>query len=117
MQTAVAAVVAWSLARQLDIEEQPVFASIAAVISLGATFGERRTKAFQLICGVITGIVVADLLVRLIGTGPVQIGVLVVLAMATAVALGGGELLVVEAAVSAMLLASLEPAAAGTRLA
>ena len=39
-------------------------ASIAAVISLGAAFGERRQRAIQLIAGVMRGIVLADLLVR-----------------------------------------------------
>jgi uncharacterized membrane protein YgaE (UPF0421/DUF939 family) len=59
------------------------------------------------------GIAVADLLIRAIGTGPVQIGVLIVLAMAAAVLLGGGPMLVTEAAVSAIILASLEPAPSG----
>src|SRR5436309_14157993 len=101
-QTAVAAVGAWYVAVLLGVEHRPVFASIAAVISLGATFGERRQRAAQLIAGVILGIVVADLLVRLLGNGLPQIGLLVVVAMLAAVILGGGELLVSEAAVSAL---------------
>ena len=59
------------------------------------------------------GIGVADLLVRLIGTGPAQIGLMVLLAMSAAVILGGGPLLVTEAAVSAILLVVLEPTSAG----
>jgi uncharacterized membrane protein YccC len=117
IQTAVAAVAAWYLATLVGTEQRPVFASIAAVISLGATFGERRQKAIQLICGVVLGVAVADLLVRTIGTGLPQIGLLVLLAMTAAVILGGGELLVVESAVSAVLLASLPPSAAGIRIA
>jgi uncharacterized membrane protein YgaE (UPF0421/DUF939 family) len=116
LQTAVAAVAAWYLAVLLGAEQKPVFASIAAVISLGATFGERRHRAVQLIFGVMLGIVVADLLVRTIGVGLPQIGLLVVLAMLAAVLLGGGELLVTEAAVSAMLVASLAHSAAEVRL-
>src|SRR6201990_3682403 len=91
----------------LGVEHRPAFASIAAVISLGAAFGERRERAVQLIAGVMLGIVLADLLVRVIGAGLPQIGVLVVLAMLAAVILGGGELLVTEAAVSAILVATL----------
>jgi hypothetical protein len=53
------------------------------------------------------GIVLADLLLRAIGSGLPQIGLLVVLAMLAAVILGGGELLVTEAAVSAILVATL----------
>ena len=91
VQTGVAAVGAWYCAVLLGVEHRPAFASIAAVVSLGAAFGERRQRAVQLIAGVMLGIVLADLLVRVIGVGLPQIGVLVVLAMLAAVILGGGE--------------------------
>ena len=107
LQTAVAAVGAWYLAVLLGVEHRPAFASIAAVISLGAAFGERRQRAVQLIAGVMLGIVLADLLLRAIGGGLPQIGLLVVLAMMAAVILGGSELLVTESAVSAILVATL----------
>src|SRR5438105_7450443 len=107
LQTALAAVGAWYVAALLGVEHRPAFASIAAVISLGAAFGERRQRAVQLIAGVMLGILLADLLVRVIGSGLQQIGLLVVLAMLAAVILGGGELLVTEAAVSAILVATL----------
>jgi uncharacterized membrane protein YgaE (UPF0421/DUF939 family) len=113
LQTAVAAVGAWYLAKLLVDEDRPVFASIAAVISLGATYGERRERTVELIGGVVVGIAVADLLVRAIGTGALQVGLMVVLAMAAAVILGGGPVLVTEAAVSAILLVSLGPADSG----
>ena len=70
LQTAAAAVAAWYLARLLTGEERPVFASIAAVICLGATIGRRNERSLELIGGVVVGIAVADLLVRAIGTGP-----------------------------------------------
>ncbi len=113
LQTAAAAVVAWYLAKLLLPEEQPVFASIAAVVALGATYGQRSERAIELVGGVVLGIGVADLLVRVIGTGPAQIGLMVLLAMSAAVMLGGGPLLVTEAAVSAILLVVLEPTSAG----
>jgi uncharacterized membrane protein YgaE (UPF0421/DUF939 family) len=107
LQTAVAAVSAWYIAVVAGVEHRPTFAAIAAIISLGAAFGERRQRAVQLIGGVMLGIVLADLLVRAIGTGLPQIGLLVVLAMLAAVILGGTELLVTEAAVSAILVSTL----------
>ena len=113
LQTAVAAVGSWYLAKLLLPEEQPVFASIAAVIALGATYGQRSERAIELIGGVVLGIGVADLLVRAIGTGPAQIGLMVLLAMSAAVILGGGPMLVTEAAVSAILLVVLEPTSSG----
>ncbi|HEX5980617.1 MAG TPA: FUSC family protein [Thermoleophilaceae bacterium] len=113
LQTAVAAVVAWYLATLLVSEDQPVFAAIAAVVSLGATYGQRPERAIELVGGVVLGIGLADLIVRAIGSGPLQLGLLVLLAMGAAVALGGGPLLVTEAAVSASLLVLLEPTSAG----
>lgn len=112
VQTATAAVVAWYLAVLLLPDPRPAFAAIAAVIAVGATHGQRAGRALQLVGGVVLGLTVADLLIQLIGTGTWQIGVLVVLAMGAAVALGGGELLVVEAGVSAILLVALDPGAA-----
>jgi uncharacterized membrane protein YgaE (UPF0421/DUF939 family) len=113
LQTAGAAVVAWYLATLLVSEDQPVFAAIAAVVSLGATYGQRPERAVELVGGVVLGIGLADLLVGAIGSGPMQLGLLVLLAMGAAVALGGGPLLVTEAAVSASLLVLLEPTSAG----
>ncbi len=112
VQNAIAAVAAWSLAVALLPDPRPAFAAIAAVIAVGVTTGERTGRALQLVGGVILGITVASLLISVIGTGAWQIGVLVVLAMATATAVGGGELLVVESAVSAVLLVALDPGSA-----
>src|SRR4051812_1815473 len=81
VQTAAAAVLAWWLAVLILPDPRPAFASIAAVIAVGATNGERAGRAFQLVGGVVLGITVADLLIQLIGTGAWQIGVLVILAM------------------------------------
>ena len=113
LQTAGAAVAAWYLATLVTSEQQPVFASIAAVVSMGATYGQRPERAIELIGGVVLGIGIADLLVGAIGSGPMQLGLMVLLAMAAAVLVGGGALLVTEAAVSATLLVLLEPAGTG----
>jgi uncharacterized membrane protein YccC len=107
-QTAAAAVAAYYLALLAPLQDhRPVFASIAAVISLGATYNQRGRRAAELAGGVVLGLTVADLIVHAIGNGPVAIGVMIILAMGTAVALGGGELLAAEAAISGLLLASL----------
>ena len=114
VQTAAAAVAAYYLAQLLPLDDpRPVFASIAAVVSLGVSYNQRGTRALELIGGVVVGLTVADLIVHAIGTGPLQIGLMIVLAMSTAVIVGGGELLISEAAVSALLLASLESTSPG----
>jgi uncharacterized membrane protein YgaE (UPF0421/DUF939 family) len=112
LQTAVAATAAWCLAVVALPDGRPSFASSAAVICLGASHGRRGSKALQLVAGVVLGISVASALVSVIGAGPLQIGVMVALAMAVAVLLRGGELLTSESAVSAILIVSLDPGAA-----
>jgi uncharacterized membrane protein YgaE (UPF0421/DUF939 family) len=112
VQNAIAAMAAWLLATALLPDPRPAFAAIAAVIAVGVTHGERAGRALQLVGGVVLGITVASLIISVIGAGAWQIGVLVVLAMGTAMAIGGGEILVVESAVSAILLVAIDPGAA-----
>jgi len=112
VQTAAAAVVAWELAVLVLPDPRPAFASIAAVIAVGATHDQQARRAVQLVGGVVLGLSIADIIIQLIGTGAWQMGVLVILAMGTAVALGGAELVIVEAGVSAILLVALDPGAA-----
>src|SRR5918994_194453 len=109
VQTAVAASVAYFLAVIVIGHEQPFFAPIAAVICLGVTLGQRWRRAVELVFGVAVGLMVADLLVLVIGTGAARIGAVVLLAMATAVFFGARSLLVNQAAVSALLVVVLQP--------
>jgi hypothetical protein len=104
LQTAVAACVAWFLAVLILGQERPTFAPIAAVIALGLAVGERARRAVELTLGVAFGVALADLLVSLVGVGAVQTGAVVVLAMGLAVFLGGGDLGVKEAAISALII-------------
>jgi uncharacterized membrane protein YccC len=109
VQTAVAASVAYFLAVIVIGHEQPFFAPIAAVICLGVTLGQRWRRAVELVFGVAVGLMVADLLVILIGTGAARIGVVVLIAMAAAVFFGARPLLVNQAAISALLVVVLQP--------
>jgi uncharacterized membrane protein YccC len=113
LQTAVGASLAWFLASAVLGHGQPFFAAIAAVISSGVVVGQEGRRAIELVFGVACGLAVADLLVLAIGTGTVQIGIVVALAMAAAVMIGGGTLLITEAGVSALLAITLEPSTTG----
>ena len=104
LQTALAAGVAWFLALLILQIERPSFAPIAAVISLGLAVGERSRRAVELAIGVAFGVAIGDLLVSVVGVGPVQGAILVALAMVVAVFFGRGELGVNEAAISAMII-------------
>jgi uncharacterized membrane protein YgaE (UPF0421/DUF939 family) len=109
LHSAVAAALAWLVATELVGHDQPFFAPISAVITLGLTVGQRRRRAVELAIGVAVGIAIADALVAAIGTGTWQIGVVVALAMVGAALVGGGPLLASQASASAVLVATLQP--------
>ncbi len=113
VQSAVAASVAWYLAEVLLGHEQPFVAAIAAVISVGAVAGQTLRRATEWIFGVALGLAVADLIVLSIGTGVLQTGFIVGLAMAVALMVRGGVMLVTEAGISALLVANLDPTTYG----
>ena len=108
-QSAAAASLAFFLAQVVLGHERPFFAPIAAVICLGITLGSRPRRAVEIVFGVAVGLMVADLLVLVIGTGTLQIAVVVPLAMVAAIFFGGGTILVNQAAVSAILVVVLQP--------
>jgi uncharacterized membrane protein YgaE (UPF0421/DUF939 family) len=107
VQTAVAAGIAWVIAQDLIGHGNAFFAPIAAVIVLGIAPGGHRRRAVEVAIGVAVGIGVADLLIRLIGSGAVQLAVVVLLAAGAVVLLGGGPLVAAQAASSAVLVAAL----------
>src|SRR4051794_25006757 len=107
LQTALAAGLAWELASLVNAT--PFFAPISAVISLGVARGRRTDRAIELVLGVAVGIAVADVIVTLTGTGTLAVGLVVGLAMAAALLLGAGTILVNQAAVSAILVATIAP--------
>ena len=85
----------------------PFFAPVAAVECLGTTLGQRLRRTIELIVGVGLGVGVGDLLISAIGTGPWLVAVVVALAMSVAVLLDGGAVITGQAAVSAILVATL----------
>ncbi|MCC8926479.1 aromatic acid exporter family protein [Rhodococcus sp. BGS-1C] len=109
IQCALAAGVAWFVATDLVGHERPFFAPIAAVVSLGVSLGARTRRSAELVAGVTVGIGVGDLIISAIGSGPWQIALVVVLAMATAVFLDGGPIIAMQAGSSAVLVATLIP--------
>jgi uncharacterized membrane protein YgaE (UPF0421/DUF939 family) len=105
--TAVAGALAWALARLVVGQAVPFFAPVTAVICLGVTRGQSVRKAAEISLGVVLGIVVADLLVRVVGTGTVQVAVLIGATMAVALWLDEGVLFINQASISAVLVMAL----------
>src|SRR5918994_4647424 len=113
VQTAVAATLAWSAAALVLGHERPFVAAIAAVISVGAVAGQTMRRAAEWMLGVAVGLAVAGLVILAIGTGPVQTGVMVGLAMGVALLIRGGIMFWTEVGVSAILVSGLDPTTQG----
>ncbi len=109
VQTAAAATIAYLAATHLAGHAEPFFAPVAAIITLGITIGQRRRRAVEIALGVAVGIAIADGLVLLTGPGAGALALVVLLAMAAAVFLGSGQIFATQAAVSAVLIAVLQP--------
>jgi uncharacterized membrane protein YgaE (UPF0421/DUF939 family) len=108
-QCAIAAGVAWLVAADLLHHPTPFFAPIAAVVSLGTSYGQRLRRVVEVTLGVAIGVLVADLLVVWLGTGAWQLVLIVALAMSTAFLLDGGQLFVTQAAVQSIVVTTLIP--------
>ena len=68
-QAALAAGAAWFIAKELLGHPNPFFAPIAAVVSLGTSYGQRLRRVAEVTLGVAIGVLIADIVVILIGTG------------------------------------------------
>lgn len=112
-QCAVAAGVAWFVARDLLDHSTPFFAPIAAVVCLGTSYGQRLRRVLEVMIGVAVGVLIGDLLVAAIGSGAWQLALIVALAMAAAILLDAGPLFVTQAAVQSIVIATLVPDASG----
>ena len=89
-QTAVAAGLAWWLARGVLGHQQPFFAPIAAAVCLSASNVLRGQRAVQMIIGVALGIGLGIGAKAWLGTGPAAIGVAVFICLYVAVLISHG---------------------------
>jgi uncharacterized membrane protein YgaE (UPF0421/DUF939 family) len=113
VQAALATSLAWAAAIALFGHPRPIFAPVAALIGVSTTLGQRRRYAVEMVVGIALGIGIADALFVLIGSGTLQIAAIVAGAMVVTVALGGSVVLVSEAAVSALLVVTVQPPSSG----
>lgn len=113
VQAMVAAGAAWLVAHVVIGHARPFFAPIASIITLGLTYSQRGRRTTELVLGVAFGIVVGDLLISAIGVGTLQLMLVVGLAMVASLLVGGGPLFVTQAAVSGILVTTLQPPTSG----
>ena len=113
VQASVAATVAWYLANDVLGYPQPIFAPIAAAVSLGASRVMRGHRALQLISGVTLGIGIGIGVGALAGSGALALGLAVLSSMCVAVAVGSGftgngAMFINQTSVSAILVIALQ---------
>jgi uncharacterized membrane protein YgaE (UPF0421/DUF939 family) len=106
-QCGLAAILAWWIADSVLGHPRPFFAPVAAVVCLGVSSSARLRRVGELGIGVTIGVGIADLLVREIGNGWWQIGLVVTLSMGIAQLFGGGQLVTAQAAVQSIFLVAL----------
>jgi uncharacterized membrane protein YgaE (UPF0421/DUF939 family) len=117
VQAAVAAALAWLFAKHVWGHAAPFFAPVAAIVALGQSYRERGRRAVELVIGVSLGIAVADVLLVELGTGAVQLAIVVFIGMGMGLFFGSSPLFVNQATISAALVATILPPANGVTFA
>jgi uncharacterized membrane protein YgaE (UPF0421/DUF939 family) len=102
-QAAVTAGIAWWFSQLVLGHETPVFAPIAAILTIGSSFGQRMSRAAEVAVGVALGVFFGDLFVVLLGRGGWQIMIAIVIAMSVATLIGARNLMVTQAGVQAVV--------------
>ncbi len=118
IQTAVAAGLAWYVARTLLGHSQPFFAPIAAAVCLSASTVLRAQRAVQMIAGVTLGISIGVGAQTVAGGSAIAVGLAVLVALVVAVVLGQGFIaqglmFYNQTAASAILIIATEQTATG----
>jgi uncharacterized membrane protein YgaE (UPF0421/DUF939 family) len=106
LQCSVTAALAWALARVVLDHPAPFFAPLAAILTLGGTYGQRMRRGIEVATGVAVGVAIGDLWVLLFGTGTWQVGAVCAIAMSLATLLGAGQLMITQAGVQAIFVIS-----------
>ena len=109
MRGRVAAGVAWWLASEVFHHVSPFFAPVAAVVSLGTSYGQRLRRVAEVTVGVALGVFGADLIVRVFGTEAWVIMLVVALSMSAALLLDNGQVFLIQAAVQSIVITALKP--------
>jgi uncharacterized membrane protein YgaE (UPF0421/DUF939 family) len=113
VQASVAVAVAWYLAHTVLGHPAPIFAPVAAAVTLGASRVMRGQRAVQLIGGVTIGIGIGVAIRSVAGAGALAIGLATLVAMCVAITIGGGfagngVMFINQASVSAILMIALQ---------
>lgn len=106
-QCAVAAAVAYVAAKHLFGITVPLYAPVAAIVTLGMSHGQRLRRALEIMVGVAVGAAIGETFVHYFGIGWWQVLVVVGSGMTIAALLDQGTLIVTQAGIQGMIVALL----------
>jgi uncharacterized membrane protein YgaE (UPF0421/DUF939 family) len=108
VQTGLAAGLSWWIATTIAGHAAPLSAPIVAIIAIGATNGGRARRTIDVIAGLTIGIAFATLLVSTFGRSAPLLALVVTAAMFTAGAARGGQVLMMQAGIAAILVVATQ---------
>ncbi|HEX2895203.1 MAG TPA: FUSC family protein [Marmoricola sp.] len=108
-QCAIAAGLAWFVARDVVGHAAPYFAPIVALVSLGTSYGQRLRRVAEVTVGVAVGVFLGDVYTHVFGRGAWQITVMIGLAMVIALLLDASPLLVNQVAIQSLVVVMVLP--------
>lgn len=104
---ALAAGAAYAIAYYALGHDYPIFAPIAAFVSLGFGIDRRPRKVAELALGVSVGVAFGELFAYLFGSGPIQIAVVLALAVSIARLIDGATMFGMQAGVQSVVVVAL----------
>jgi len=107
VQAAVAVAVSAAIGRYALGHQYPFFAPVAAWVCLGFSADRKIRKVAELAVGVALGVGLGDVVVRLIGSGPWQVALVLLVAATTARFLDRGVTFTTQAGVQALVIVGL----------
>ncbi|WP_077351879.1 FUSC family protein [Tessaracoccus flavescens] len=109
VQISIAAGVSWGFAHYVLKHPSPFLATVAAIICLGFSFGQRLWRVVEVAVGVTVGVFIGDVFVHFFGTGVWQIMLVIGIAMSVTTWLGARTLMVTQSAVQAATVLTVFP--------
>jgi len=116
LQIVVAATASYAVAHFLLGHEYPVVAVTVTISALGFTRDARPRRVLESVIGILVGIVLAEVLLLLIGTGVLQIALVLFLAILVARLVSPSNAFAIAASVQAMLVMLIPPPDGGVFL-
>ncbi|MPV37228.1 FUSC family protein [Georgenia subflava] len=107
LTASLAAALAYFVSGEILGHQVPMFAPIAAWVCLGFSPDRQLRRVAEMGVGVALGVGLGELLVHLVGVGPVQVGLVLAISALTARFLDRGQLLTTQAGVQSVVIIAL----------